>query len=77
MNPETFGWTYTEELLALIAEILDQSTRLFIMANSKKGTKPPDPLEIQRPGQPSRKEREKQVRRNPTHGEIVDFFRRK
>ena len=76
LHPDTFAWTHQDELLAIIAEILDHGNRLFLMANTKKGAKMPPPLEIARPGRPSRKELEKQ-RRKPSHQEVVDFFSRK
>lgn len=45
------GWDTKTELLATIAELIDQNSRLFIMANSKQGAKPPTPIKIPRPGQ--------------------------
>jgi hypothetical protein len=47
----TPGWSSTEELLAAIVEQVDLSNRLFVMAHSKKGTRPPTPITITRPGQ--------------------------
>lgn len=45
------GWDTKTELLALIAEVVDQHQRLFYMANAKKGTPVPKPLHIPRPGE--------------------------
>jgi hypothetical protein len=42
-------WTTAEELLATLIEVVDQGNRLVIMANTKKGTRVPDPIEIPRP----------------------------
>lgn len=44
------GWDTNTELLAVIAEIIDQHSRWFYMANSKKNAKQPKPLNIPRPG---------------------------
>lgn len=43
------GWDTQTELLATIAELVDQHSRLYIMANSKKGAKPPRAIQIPRP----------------------------
>jgi len=43
------GWDSKSELLAMIAELIDQSNRFFIAANSKRGTQLPRPLYIARP----------------------------
>lgn len=45
------GWDNKTELLATIAELVDQHSRMFFIANSKKGTHPPKPIKIPRPGQ--------------------------
>jgi hypothetical protein len=44
------GWNTQTELLATIAELIDQHSRLYIMANSKKGAQTPRPIKIPRPG---------------------------
>lgn len=43
------GWGNAEELLALIAELLDGGNRMFFSAHTKKGTTAPKPLEVRRP----------------------------
>jgi hypothetical protein len=45
------SWSEERELLALNIEVLDSLRRAFLMANSKKGTKPPKPIQIPRPWQ--------------------------
>ena len=43
-------WDTKTELLAVIAELIDFNSRLYIMAHSKKGAQPPKPIKIPRPG---------------------------
>ena len=43
------SWTDERELLATQIEVVDGLRRAFIMAHSKKGTKPPEPVKIPRP----------------------------
>lgn len=43
------SWTDERELLATQIEVVDGLRRAFIMAHSKKGTKPPEPIKIPRP----------------------------
>jgi len=45
------SWSEERELLAVNIEVLDSLRRAFLMANSKKGTKPPEPVRIPRPWQ--------------------------
>lgn len=45
------SWSEDRELLAVNIEVLDSLRRAFLMANSKKGTKPPEPVRIPRPWQ--------------------------
>lgn len=53
MDPAAqYGWDYGEELLAAIVELLDTGNRLFFQAHTKKGTRPPKPIEIRRPWDP-------------------------
>jgi hypothetical protein len=70
------GWSNTEELLAIACELIDQSNRLFFQANSKKGSKPPKPIEIRRPGRddPSPTSAETGRRRQATSEELRAFF---
>lgn len=49
MNPESWHWKNEHELLAVIAELLDRHDRHFIRANTEKGQKQPNPIEIARP----------------------------
>lgn len=46
------SWSTGEELQALTIELLDSIRRLYIQANTKKGTKLPEPIEIRRPWTP-------------------------
>ena len=43
------GWGRQEDLMALIAELIDHGNRQLFAFNVKKGTKIPDPIFIQRP----------------------------
>lgn len=44
------GWNTETELLAVIAELIDYNSRLYIAAHTKKGAQPPKPIKIPRPG---------------------------
>jgi hypothetical protein len=56
MDPKGWHWTNDTELLAVLAELVDQGNRYFVMAHTKEGERPPRPIEIRRPGQrPERK----------------------
>lgn len=50
-DPDRAGrnWTRQDDFLALIAELIDAQTRLLFQINTKKGTRPPDPIFIPRP----------------------------
>lgn len=61
------GWTYTEELLATIAELIDRADRNFIAAHSKRNARKPRPIQITRPGELARRKR----RRNATGEELA------
>lgn len=50
---ESERWTNTDELLALLIEAVDLGNRMFLTANTKEGTKVPDPIVIQRPNRSS------------------------
>lgn len=52
--PDTWHWTTEHELLALLAELVDQGNRQFVIANSREGAQPPKPIKLTRPGQNSR-----------------------
>lgn len=43
------GWGTAEELLAVIAEVIDAGNRTFLLAHSKRGTPQPRPIQITRP----------------------------
>ena len=60
------GWSTREELAATIAELVDQSNRLFVMAHQKKGAKKPKPIQITRP-----RELRERGRRRPATGEEI------
>ncbi len=64
-------WQNNEELLAVIAELLHDNTRAFIMANSKKGTPAPKQLKIPRPLRTNQKPAKK---RKATIAELKRFF---
>lgn len=51
VDPEHLGrgWTTQNELMAVIAELIDQGNRYFFGANSKSGTRQPEPLQVPRP----------------------------
>ena len=51
MTPTPAPWTDNEALLALIAELVDQTNRLLQTVYSKKGATIPKPIRIPRPGQ--------------------------
>jgi hypothetical protein len=63
-------WKHTEELLAVIAELIHENTRAFVVVNSKKGGRPPEPLKITRPYQQSIKK----ARRKATSEDLVKMF---
>lgn len=70
IEPRTGTWSNEAELLKAIAELIDQNNRLFISANSKKGTQQPKPIEIPRPW-----EDDKPRRRAATSQEMAKFFK--
>lgn len=72
-DPEGASWSTTDELIALVAELVDLSNRLFVQANSKKGAPAPKPIEIRRPWHTERA-KQKHPRRAATAEEIRAFF---
>lgn len=72
LQGEAFGWRNSEELLALIAELLDLNNRLFVQANSKPGSPRPKPLEIPRPYRATEPDRPQP---KATADEITRFFK--
>lgn len=61
VDPEGHRWGITEELLAVLIELIDHSNRMYLSVNSKKGTPLPPAVRIPRPG-----EQAKQSRRRPS-----------
>lgn len=53
------GWGATEELLALLAELVDAGNRTFFRVHSKRGAQQPKPLEITRPPDPNEAPKER------------------
>lgn len=51
------GWSDEKELLATQIEVVDALRRAFIMAHSKQGTRPPEPIKIPRPWQKAEKKK--------------------
>lgn len=47
------GWGPTEELLAVLAELVDAGNRLFFRVHAKRGASQPKPIEITRPPDPN------------------------
>ncbi len=45
------GWGNAEELLALLAELVDLGNRTFLSANARPGVRVPEPVQIPRPGE--------------------------
>lgn len=62
------GWGVTEELLTLIAELIDLQIRNFLAANGVKKGKMPQPLRIQRPWQ------EKKAKPKATKDDLRSIF---
>lgn len=57
IQPDTWHWTSQHELLATLAELVDQGNRYFLLANSKEGTTQPRPIQITRPGKGAQREK--------------------
>jgi hypothetical protein len=58
------SWSEERELLALQVEMVDSLRRAFILANSKKGARQPDPVRIPRPWDKSAKRERRGTRLN-------------
>lgn len=69
LYPEA-DWGYSEELLALLAELVDHGNRLFFGSLRSKHQKMPEPIRIPRPGD----EAKPKGKPKPSHEEIVRFF---
>lgn len=74
MDPEGWSWDTRAELLAAVAELVDYGNRLFLQANSKKGTKPPKPIQIARPGRQAAVAPDAPPRPQASADEIARFF---
>lgn len=69
LSPDT-GWGYNEELLAVLAELVDYGNRLSYAVAPFKHKKTQEPIRIPRPGS----ERVNVKPPPPSHEEIVRFF---
>lgn len=70
INPEAAAWGNTEELLAVLAELIDHGNRLLFSVNRGKGTRIPEPIKIRRPGSIV-----EDIKRAPaSHAEVIAFF---
>lgn len=67
---ESQGWNIQTELIAILAELIDVNTRVFVKANSKKGSPDPKPIKIPRPGSGTGETK----KRKSTKAEIKRFF---
>ncbi len=69
-------WGSQEELGAIQAELLDKLWRQTVAINSKKGSQQPKPIQIPRPWQLRKKQRQKTTRekRSATLAEIGNFL---
>lgn len=70
-------WDLKAELLASLIEVIDYGNRNFIMANSKKGTKPPQPIRVPRPTDSASRALPMETAEPPRHAtasEIKAFF---
>lgn len=65
------SWTNTDELLAMLIEVVDRGDRWFFQANSEKGTELPEPIVITRPGKNGSDPEEP---RQATAAEMKAFF---
>jgi hypothetical protein len=72
--PDVAGWTNTDELLAALVEVVDYGNRLYLQVHAKKGSRPPKPIQIRRPGQPEAADPPKKKRRQATGEEMRRFF---
>lgn len=57
-----------------MAELTDYGNRLFLMANSKKGTQAPKPIQISRPGRQQAVAPDAPPRPQASPDEIARFF---
>lgn len=71
--PEGADWDIRTELLAALVELVDAGNRLFYSANTKRGTRAPDPVTIPRPELPEGMERPRKPPRIATPDELRRF----
>jgi hypothetical protein len=43
-------WGHTEEMLAVLIEMIDGFRLMWLRANTREGTRLPDPVKVPRPG---------------------------
>lgn len=69
MSPPDNGWSNTDELLALLAELVDHSNRQFHAAHLKGS--PPKPLRVPRPHEQAQ---QTEPLKPATVSEMKEFF---
>lgn len=74
-DPRATGWGNVEELLAALVEVVDAGNRLFFRANTKRGQRQPDPIEVPRPERGTGETEDVRApKRQATSEEIRAFF---
>jgi len=76
VDPDGWSWSTLEELVAIVAEVVDSGNRLFFSANSGKGAKIPSPIRIARPGRPTARHEEPEKKKKVSHTDVTAFFQR-
>lgn len=71
-DPLEVEWSIEVQLLAAIAELLDEANMLFFTAHAKEGTPFREPIRIRRPGA---EQLETTTRRPATSDELRRFFK--
>lgn len=71
------GWGFQEELLAVLAELIDKGNRDFFSAYSEKGTPQPAPIYIARPVQKKKRVATKEDMRRMFGGAPIIKTKRK
>ena len=64
-----WSWTFTDELLAGVIEVLDYGNRMYFAAHKPKGAQVPKPITIRRPWDPPPEKPEP-----ATFEEVTAFF---
>jgi hypothetical protein len=49
LRPDLAAWSQTDELLALVAELIDHGNRLYFSAHTTARDTQPEPLRVRRP----------------------------